>query len=116
MGVLLLDPGQLDHDDDENHQAQSKNQEKIGHHAHIEGDIIAQPTATGRQIKTQTSLFTTTTKFMFIFKGKNHACYLLGAADTFLGAQAGWQGVTGCFSINGYCSVLCVFMAFPGDC
>ncbi|TNN38779.1 hypothetical protein EYF80_051054 [Liparis tanakae] len=34
LGVLLFDPGQLDHDDDEDQQAQSEDQEEVGHHAH----------------------------------------------------------------------------------
>lgn len=49
LGVLLLDPGQLDHNHDEDQQGQSKDQEEVGHHAHIEGGVITQPTATGGQ-------------------------------------------------------------------
>lgn len=53
LGVLLLDPGQLDHNHDKDQQAQRKDQDEVGHHAHIEGDVITQPTATGGQIKTR---------------------------------------------------------------
>ena len=45
LRVLPLDPGQLDHDDDEDQQAQHKDQEEVGHHAHVEGDVVTQPTA-----------------------------------------------------------------------
>lgn len=48
LGVLLLDPGQLNHDQDEDQQAQSKDQGEVGHHAHVEGDVITQPAARGR--------------------------------------------------------------------
>lgn len=47
LGVLLFDPGQLHQDDDEAQQAQTEDQEEVGHHAHIEGDVVTQPTATG---------------------------------------------------------------------
>ncbi len=53
VGVLFLDPGQLDHNHDEDQQAQSKDQEEVGHHTHIEGGIITYPTATRTQRKTQ---------------------------------------------------------------
>lgn len=46
MRVLLLDPGQLDHDDDEDHQTHDKNEEEVGDHAHIKGDVVTQPAAT----------------------------------------------------------------------
>lgn len=47
MGVLLLDPRQLHHHNDEDHEAQNKDEEEVGHHAHIEGNVITQPTAVG---------------------------------------------------------------------
>lgn len=49
MGVLLLDSVQLNHNDDEDHQTQKKDQEEVGDHAHVEGSIIIQPAATRQQ-------------------------------------------------------------------
>lgn len=49
LGVLPLDAGQLDHDHDEDKQAESKDQEEVGHHAHVEGHVITQPAAAGGQ-------------------------------------------------------------------
>lgn len=49
VGVLPLDAGQLDHDHDEDQQAESEDQEEVGHHAHVEGDVITQPAAAGGQ-------------------------------------------------------------------
>lgn len=49
LWVLLLDPGKLDHNRNEDQQAQNKDQEEVGHHAHVEGHVLTQPTATGEQ-------------------------------------------------------------------
>lgn len=49
LWVLFLDAGQLDHNHDEDQQAQDKDQEEVGHDAHIEGHVLTQPTATGEQ-------------------------------------------------------------------
>lgn len=45
MGILPLDPSQLDHHDDEDHHADGEDQEEVGHHPHVEGDVITQPAA-----------------------------------------------------------------------
>lgn len=67
LGVLLLDPGQLDHNDNEDHHAQNKHHKEVGHHAHIEGDVITQPTATGGDRQRHRKTYLTT---------KNNACLL----------------------------------------
>lgn len=47
LGVLLLDPGQLDHDHNEDQQAEGKHKDEVGDHAHVEGNVVLQPAAAG---------------------------------------------------------------------
>ena len=47
LRVLPLDPTQLDHDHDEDQQAHGEDRQEVRHHAHVEGDVVTQPTATG---------------------------------------------------------------------
>lgn len=52
LRVLTLDAGQLDQNQDEDQQAEREDQEEVGHHAHVEGQVVPQPAAAGGQVKT----------------------------------------------------------------
>lgn len=53
LRVLTLDAGQLDQDQDEDQQAEREDQQEVGYHTHVEGQVVPQPAASGGQVRTE---------------------------------------------------------------
>lgn len=47
LRVLFFYPAQLDHNYNKHDEVKYKNDAEIGHHCHVEGDVIFQPAAVG---------------------------------------------------------------------
>lgn len=49
VGVLPLDPAQLHQHHHEHDEVEDKDDAEVGHHGHVEGDIVFQPAADGEE-------------------------------------------------------------------
>lgn len=81
VGVLPLDAGQLDQDHYEDQQAESEDQEKVGDHAHVEGDVVTQPAATGGQTRSGGRSLLPTTPFICLKGKQTHNLSAVPSAD-----------------------------------